>query len=111
MKSEKQRIAIAEACGWRPAKPEEYHLDWDVYIERKIYYGAFHDYPDYPNDLNAMHEAENTFKDLGDFVRYCELLGEVVTGRKEVGLVYRTIHATAAQRAEAFLKTLNLWKD
>lgn len=50
MTPEAQRIAIAEACGA---------------------YSKF--CPDYPNDLNAMHEA--------------------------------------AQRAEAFLRTLGLWRE
>lgn len=34
-------------------------------------------------------------------------LAETIDGE----LAYKLTHATAAQRAEAFLKTLNLWED
>ena len=51
--------------------------------------------PDYLNDLNAMHEAEKVLNDhqWDDYI--CQL--------------GHAMGATAAQRAEAFLKTLNLW--
>ncbi len=59
--------------------------------------------PDYLNDLNAMHEAEGTlnrgsgYHETGGYGLYLVALDHDVS-------------ATAAQRAEAFLKTLNLWK-
>jgi hypothetical protein len=63
--------------------------------------------PDYPNDLNAMHEAEKVLKNNKDqrgwesyILAQDELLG---SGDK--------IHATAAQRAEAFLKIIGKWKN
>ena len=57
--------------------------------------------PDYCNDLNAMHEAEKVL-DLDQWHKYASLIG-----RHD----YRNLlNATAAQRAEAFLKTLNFWK-
>jgi len=56
---------------------------------------------DYLNDLNAMHEAEKvlTAKQKG---RYAHLL---------TGSCGRAWDATATQRAQAFLKTLGLWKE
>ena len=59
--------------------------------------------PDYLNDLNAMHEAE-------------KVLTSPQWDKYTVALLFATEHrmfcaATAAQRAEAFLKTLNLWTD
>ena len=54
------------------------------------------DCPDYLNDLNAMHEAEKTLK-VSEIIPYGENVGH-------------DMKATAAQRAEAFLKTLNLYK-
>lgn len=106
---EAQRIAIAKACGWKI---------WASYDDGSIFYDSPENYsggnilarypdldgsnklPDYLNDLNAMHEAEKklTTDELWD---YCDLLDGLNGGHI----------ATAAQRAEAFLRTLNLWTD
>jgi hypothetical protein len=59
--------------------------------------------PNYPGDLNAMHEAE---KMLNRESGYHEIGGY---GLYLVALEHN-VSSTAAQRAEAFLKTLNLWK-
>jgi len=99
MNPESQRIAIAEACGWteierinsgefgglRGVKPNG---------ERLIV-------PSYCRDLNAMHEAE---KILNPDQKRHYACGKLRGG------VFDAVHSTAAQRAEAFLKTLNLWK-
>ena len=60
--------------------------------------------PDYINDLNAMHDAEKVFVGADRFVYWHEI-NNIVMG------TVHTAFATAAQRAEAFLKTLNLWTD
>jgi hypothetical protein len=62
--------------------------------------------PDYLNDLNAMHEAEKVLNghEQND---YCFTIMDI----QKSGGGFRRLHATAAQRAEAFLRTLNLWKD
>ena len=59
--------------------------------------------PDYLNDLNAMHEAERRLEaeDNHAYGCYCSELYEKYGN---------TVSLTAAQRAKAFLKTLNLWK-
>ena len=60
------------------------------------------DIPDYLNDLNAMHEAEKALVEHPGL--YWFALAKVVGGSlKDVAC------ATASQRAEAFLRTLNLW--
>ena len=110
MTPEQQRIAIAEACGWEEVEP---WLNGDRCFElaSSICGYRLEDIPDYLNDLNAIHEAEK-HAIIGPIVRggkslltpYCEML-EGVAEDKESAMV-----ATAAQRAEAFLKTLNLWK-
>ena len=84
MKPEEQRIAIAEACGW----------EWS----------GEDNLPNYPSDLNAMHEAEKILN-TNQAADYCELLRPIICG------CWRLVHATAAQRAEAFLRTLKLWTD
>ena len=85
MKPEQQRIAIARACG----------EDNDSIVRGLI--------PDYLNDLNAMHEAERTMGDPQLWDEYQSYLSDAM---RNIGWIY---HATAAQRAEAFLRTLNLW--
>lgn len=105
MDKNKQQIAIAEACGWRLTETDitypnglkiEYHPPEYV---REVFSKVV---PDYLNDLNAMHEAEKTIKGKriwGDY-KYQLLLMPI-----------EELHATASQRAEAFLKTLNLWEE
>ena len=64
-------------------------------------WGGLPSCPDYLNDLNAMHEAQRRLSDA-QWDNDCDLLG---------GSLLICAHATATQRAEAFLKTLNLWKQ
>lgn len=111
MKPEAQRIAIAEACGWIiNHEPPYIGMAWEQGTPenwRTHQSARFHTLPDYLNDLNAMHEAEKVL-DLGQrtsFIRdLVRLLG--VTSAE-----FRFVHATAAQRAEAFLRTISRWED
>ena len=105
MKPEQQRIAIAEACGWRIGHTTKYA--WVVICPSNIerawssHNGVMNDkptsyyLPDYINDLNAMHEAEKKLPDVL-FVRYANWIPPC---------------ATAEARAEAFLRTLGKWED
>jgi len=113
MKPKEQRIAIAEACGWTWCNYPDFlgTALWGWSINK-----AFHDedyyrcekllaakiLPDYLNDLNAMHEAEKMLEadDNHAYGCYCIDLQE------EYG---NTVHLTAAQRAEAFLRTIGKW--
>jgi len=87
MNKEEQRIAIAEACGWKTGyrDPE-----------------AWHPLPDYLNDLNAMHDAENslTTSQMTTMSQYLH---------RRLGMLWG--FATASQRAEAFLRTMGKWKE
>jgi hypothetical protein len=68
--------------------------------------------PNYLNDLNAMHDAE---KVLGAcWPTYCEHLLEIVEPEPrtlEICHRWNLLHATAAQRAEAFLRTIGKWEE
>jgi hypothetical protein len=65
--------------------------------------------PDYLHDLNAMHEMEKMLPfDRRRF--YCEMLVKVI-GSLTPQLEWEMIHATAAQRREAFLRTFGKWKE
>jgi hypothetical protein len=105
MNKEQQRIAIAEACGWKLVTDNpEYEPYWeDPKGNMVAVNNGVHRFPDYLNDLNAMHEAIMSLT-LEEQCNMTEIL------RKDViKFTAPTITATAAQRAEAFLKTLNLW--
>ena len=116
MNREKQRIAIAEACGivgpfdnrWIKEYEEE---GGDSYGFTGFEKGELVFIPDYLNDLNAMHEAEKVlsrgehYYQTGGFGLYVENLGLVRCGRLHL------IEATAAERAEAFLRTIGKWED
>jgi hypothetical protein len=58
--------------------------------------------PDFLDDLNAMHEAEKALTD-DQHKSYGGWLVVVYNGRHW--------NATPTQRAEAFLRTLNLWTN
>ena len=99
MTDEQINIAIAEACGWKYEKNETHAPDGAFWWSKKP------EFPDYCSDLNAMHEAEKIF----DNALYCRYIDELCTQAiKGKNCMYL---ATAAQRAEAFLKTINKWKE
>ena len=63
--------------------------------------------PDYPNDLNAMHQVEKAALTDEQIINYTENL------RKETGSAYGSLNhvsSTALQRFEALGKTLGLWE-
>lgn len=67
--------------------------------------------PDYPTDLYAMFDAEG-FLTMEQLPLYEENIARIQT-RTEVGAYthHQRIRATAAQRAEAFLRTIGKWKE
>ena len=111
MTKEQQRIAIARACGWTHIVKEN-----EEWAGRKPGTLATPYLPDYLNDLNAMHEAEAAKIALDGLyqAQFCHHLFRVLNAdnRNPDGGIceFDKINATAAQRAEAFLKTLNLYK-
>ena len=115
MNPEAQRIAIAKACGWT-THPDQRRWGW-IRPDGRNWSG---DLPDYLSDLNAMHEAEATLspKQVADYVfeLHMHTPGADLTVydgcmSKASPYFFPVIHATAAQRAEAFLRTLNLWQS
>lgn len=131
MTPEAQLIAIAEVCRWKQIRETGI---WNHAVSGKNAVpsrGSVHrkrmemgmptgrDFllPDYPGDLNAMHEAEVEAiyaKGLG--MVYLDVLTKLVNGAppyeyKGVSLSRWNASATAAQRAEALLRTLGLWEE
>jgi hypothetical protein len=66
--------------------------------------------PDYCNDLNAMHEAEKT---LSRGQNYHQLygFGFYINTLTQICYQQHILTATASQRAEAFVRTIDKWKD
>lgn len=64
--------------------------------------------PKYGQCLNAMHEAENALTDFQWFDYDLHL--EVITKCDEI-IQRKRINATASQRREAYLRTLNLYVE
>jgi hypothetical protein len=136
MNPEQRRIAIAEACGWVFEKKARHNMNSNIpawhltspkgvlrcgkevwfdtsYGKESVYRpfeGELVEYldesgvPDYLNDLNAMHDADKMLTNEQWWL-LVGFLAEICGGG-----VALCISANAAQRAEAFLKTLNLWK-
>lgn len=90
--------AIADACKWT----RDYNTESDFLYRTADGRGMFNP----AACLNAMHEAEKQVwgRDWGEYYR------ELCSVCKNPYADERAIFATAAQRAEAFLRILNLWK-
>lgn len=118
MKDNEINIAIAEACGYQKIasytlasgkRPDGFHPKTNLLVN----------IPDYLYDLNAMHEAEKVLDAWPDnfsspcpyaLDQYCINLNGIV-GHNITTPSWAIIHATARQRAEAFLRTFGKWKD
>lgn len=68
--------------------------------------------PDYTRDLNAMAQAEAKL-DVNRLALYADELDKLCVPQHICALTHwqAVAMATAAQRAEALLRTLNLWVD
>jgi len=102
-------ITIAIICGWT-YKEEDYTyygFTRNIPMTRKRWFSPSGVdtlvLPDYFNDLNAMHEAEKvlTGETKDKYINQL-VFGSITNGDSHV------LFATAAQRAEAFLKVFGL---
>lgn len=128
MTEDAQRIAIAELCGWvdiQPAVRAElrfkcYTNDPNSYPPDEIEDGTligryspralFEVLPDYLYDLNAMHEAEKALVNRPILARaYTNTYGDLLFQRVMSPGHCLTWFATAADRAQAFLRTHSKW--
>ncbi len=118
MTKKKQQIAIAKACGYTDVRVEQMeHVDMgsrsvSVWKElRGTKDGQRYSILNYTDDLNAMNEAEKIIEEFDWKASKGPTTLDYAQTLHEVCLYENIWHATAAQRAEAFLKTLNLWKN
>ena len=122
MKPEEQRIAIAEACGWTKIHQPVFGIDNLHGIFPNGNLSIYVPVPNYLTDLNAMHEAEkyvthgqmdaDQWEQYGRELQLVHPTAILTTNGVVDYYEFATLaHCTAAQRAEAFLRTFNLWKD
>lgn len=113
MSPEAQRIAIAEACGWKLSDKYGTNM-WHNPDGTPIGF-----LPDFLHDLNTIHDAALSLK-IGKRSTYGVELRQIVVRDQTPEMAdpdggplpdLYFYEATAAQRAEAFLRTLGLWKD
>lgn len=110
MKPEAQRIAIAEACGWVFSAAAQVWYPPGLHPAQNVFGHAM---PNWPADLNACHEMEHWLEfeckqwfgeegSLGSAPEaYMNHLQEIVKNDD-----WCFCGATAAQRCEAFLRTV-----
>lgn len=112
--NEEKRVLIAEACGWQigvktgdwphnvvnPAGEVVY--SWAESVTDPHFIDSL---PDYFGDLNAIHSAERAHLETLTNRKYWLTLSDVIGNGIQIG----HWSATAAQYAEAFGRTLNLW--
>lgn len=121
MSPEAQRIAIAEACGWTReyadvptwnAELNDYKGGYEpihTRVFRRKEKGVLtENLPDYLNNLNAMHEAEKVLLTKDGFCGCWETYSNILTASMGCTDIF---HATAAQRAKAFLRTIGKWEE
>jgi len=112
MTDEQINAAIAEACGWQEITnctcggkkrgcPPGGHASTHT--------------PNYCTDLNAMHETEKVL-DYEQCEAFSNTVADIVCAENRekdypFPWHFARIHATARQRAEAFLRTLKKWKE
>lgn len=95
-------VSIAKVCGWWVSDQ-----GWWSHPTLEDNGGAMPYPPNYFRDLNAMHEAEKVltpeqWKDYSE-----DMCQQSHSGY----LTDHLLHATAKQKAESFLRALNLWKE
>lgn len=102
MTNEQINISIAEACGWNPPPEAMGNMTHGggKFLSSEEWRKAH--IPHYCNDLNAMHEAEKVLN-KEQWVAYGRELSRLN--------VFPMVHATAKQRAEAFVKTCGKWEE
>lgn len=105
MTTDEMRIAVAEHLGWDASEDVltgsgmVQHPDGGRVPRNLI--------PNFPEDLNAMAEAEKVL--FGTLIRGFNAAGIYWNVLTNVCKTKQVWHATAPQRAEAFLKTVGKW--
>lgn len=130
MKNELMRIEIAKFAGFKWFRYTRYESHFallktapnDWWIEeappegdeyKKLYHNPIDSVPNYPESLDAMHEAEKmlTKEQTKVWVKHIEKLVSSNPIKNTNSWTFACAHATAPQRAEALLRTIGKWQD
>jgi hypothetical protein len=107
MNIEEKTIKLAEVAGFTDIMlPMGFHQQMSDEKSKECGGRWRFEIPKYFEDLNAVHELENSLTEI-QFRTYRGVLGDIVGDVSFFCRKYTS--ATAAQRAEAIGKTLNLW--
>lgn len=127
----RQREVIAQLCGWTVTGTadnlqkgnEDPHTgpvgllpEGVTYVPGMRAYAGYGDLgmswelPDYLNDLNAMHVAEECIPN-NKRPLYWSILCNSMSAQITLSGYFCSIHASAEQRAKALLKTLDKWEE
>lgn len=102
MTPEAQKAAIAEACGIKE------YPDFGLRDSHMVQVASCWNEWDPLNDLNVMAEVENVMDENQRIIYSNELYDLSVEHQIKTGK-WRYLSATAAQRAEAFLRVIGKW--
>ena len=109
MTPEAQRIALAEACPTIAGERHGKEIKWFWKDSLGTWRPCHRNDP--LNDLNAMHEVEKLLRGTVEQYHNEREYHDRWCRYQSYLLHYAGVSATAAQRAEAFLRTLNLWQS
>lgn len=119
MTASEQRVALAKWMGWRPigdpipsmTMPYDEPIQWWSKDGEEDTTRL----PDFLNDLNAVHQAEKVLQDKckywPDYIDELSKLFQIGIPGHQATNWSQMVHASAAQRCEALLRCLGLWKD
>jgi hypothetical protein len=114
MTDDQINIAIAEnVLGWRQSvagHPQSGNLVV-IWTDNESNFSHFRKPAKFCNDLNAMHEAEMTLPLGRKRKQWDNSRSEFRSYLRLISGYFGSIHATARQRAEAFLRTLGKWEE
>jgi hypothetical protein len=94
LSDEELRFKCAELCGWT-------RLNWNTWEHKDSRMSVWPttSVPNYPADLNAMHEAEKMLAKPSEWIGYISFL-EPLADSNGAGFI---VHVTARQRCIAFI--------
>lgn len=113
MTGEQLQIKIAKLLGWKGICKGKAWANTLVGISPETTNGCFNPIPNYPGSLEEMYDAEEVVgKEPINVLRYYQNLVFIIDHDNEGNQIFGrciywdTLHATARQRAEAFVLTM-----
>lgn len=112
MKDQDINLAIARICGWEVSEcGSQFKRPGQEQWQGRGYSSIWQCIPDYVNDLNAIHSAEQklTWDQRVEYIDILFTLG--FSGDQNPETFWNQCTANARIRAEALLRTIKQWID